>query len=118
MDSSSSSNSDTLIVVTFNPDTLTATMLSIPRDSYVPISCNGNAKSKITHAGWQGVSCVENTIENFLDIDIDYYVKLNFKGLVGLVDALEELMFLSQKIYVQTAPIEQEKFVLKKECSI
>lgn len=88
LNNSSSSNSDTLIVVTFNPETLTATMLSIPRDSYVPISCNGNAKSKITHAGWQGITCVENTIENFLDIDIDYYVKLNFKGLVNLVDAV------------------------------
>lgn len=89
LSNSASSNSDTLIVVTFNPETLTATMLSIPRDSYVPISCfSGNEKSKITHSGWQGIDCVENTIEDFLDINIDYYVKLNFKGLVNLVDAL------------------------------
>ena len=83
-----SSNSDTLMLVTFNPDTLTTTMLSIPRDSYVPVTCMNNSKTKITHAGWQGETCVENTIENFLDIDIDYYVKINFKGVVDLVDAL------------------------------
>ena len=83
-----SSNSDTLVLVTFNPDTLTATMLSIPRDSYVPVTCRNNSPTKITHAGWQGESCVENTIENFLDINIDYYVKINFKGVVSLVDAL------------------------------
>lgn len=88
LSNSASSNSDTLVVVTFNPDTLTATMLSIPRDSYVPIVCNDNRLSKITHSGWKGVTCVEKTIENFLDIDIDYYVKLNFKGLVQLVDAV------------------------------
>lgn len=82
-------NGDSLIVVTFNPKTLTTTMLSIPRDSYVPISCfAGQRKNKITHAAWQGESCMEKTIENFLDINIDYYVKINFKGVVKLVDTL------------------------------
>ena len=82
-------NGDSLIVVTFNPKTLTTTMLSIPRDSYVPIYCfAGQKKNKITHAAWQGESCMEKTIENFLNIDIDYYVKINFKGVVKLVDTL------------------------------
>ncbi|MBR2832909.1 MAG: LCP family protein [Bacilli bacterium] len=82
-------NGDSLIVVTFNPKTLTTTMLSIPRDSYVPIACfSGQRKNKITHAAWQGESCMEKTIENFLDINIDYYVKINFKGVVELVDNL------------------------------
>lgn len=82
-------NGDSLIVATFNPKTLTTTMLSIPRDSYVPIACfQGQRKNKITHAAWQGESCMEKTIEKFLDIDIDYYVKINFKGVVKLVDTL------------------------------
>ena len=82
-------NGDSLIVATFNPKTLTTTMLSIPRDSYVPIACfAGQRKNKITHAAWQGESCMEKTIENFLDIDIDYYVKITFKGVVKLVDTL------------------------------
>ena len=80
-------NSDTLLVLSFNPDTLGTTMLSIPRDSYVDIACM-NKKNKITHAGWYGEECVEETIENFLDIDIDYYVKLNFKALIKIVNAL------------------------------
>lgn len=76
----SSFNGDSLMVITFNPKTLSTTILSIPRDSYVPISCFANKKkNKITHAAWQGESCMERTIENFLDIDIDYYVKINFK---------------------------------------
>lgn len=85
----SSFNGDSLMVITFNPKTLSTTILSIPRDSYVPISCFTNKKkNKITHAAWQGESCMEKTIENFLDIDIDYYVKINFKGVVKLVDTL------------------------------
>ena len=85
----SSFNGDSLMVITFNPKTLTSTMLSIPRDSYVPIACFDNQrKNKITHAAWQGEECMQKTIENFLDIDIDYYVKINFKGVVKLVDTL------------------------------
>lgn len=83
------SNGDSLILLSFNPNTLNATMLSIPRDSYVPIACfKNNRKNKLTHAGWYGANCMIETIENFLDINIDYYVKINFKGVVSLVDTL------------------------------
>ena len=83
-------NGDTLIVVTFNPKTLNATMLSIPRDSYVPIACWSNkAENKITHAAGYGNDCMMNTIEQYLGINIDYYAKINFKGLVKLVNAVD-----------------------------
>ena len=82
-------NGDSLMVITFNPKTLSTTILSIPRDSYVPIACfSGQRKNKITHAAWQGENCMIDTIENFLDITIDYYVKINFTGVVELVDTL------------------------------
>ncbi len=82
-------NGDAMILVTFNPKTLTATMLSIPRDTYVPISCfPNNTENKITHAASRGTKCVIDTIQNFFGIDIDYYAKINFTGLVDLVDAL------------------------------
>ena len=81
-------NGDSLIVVTFNPSTMHATMLSIPRDSYVPITCMGNIDNKITHSASGGAKCVINTIQNFLDIKIDYYMKINFTGVVDLVNAV------------------------------
>ena len=81
-------NGDGLILITFNPNTLNVTMMSIPRDSYVPISCRNNKKNKLTHAGWFGTDCMMETIENVFDIDINYYVKVNFKGVVEIVDAL------------------------------
>ncbi len=85
--SSDSFNGDSLMVVTFNPSTMSATMLSIPRDSYVPITCM-RVENKITHSAGYGTKCVIDTIEGFLDIKIDYYVKINFTGVVDLVDAL------------------------------
>ncbi len=79
---------DTVILITFNPKTLNATILSIPRDTYVPIACAGNALSKITHANPYGSECVKETVENFTGINVDYYAKMNFKGVITLVDAL------------------------------
>ncbi|MEG1900530.1 MAG: LCP family protein [Bacilli bacterium] len=82
-------NGDSLMLVTFNPKTLNSTILSFPRDTYVPISCfNGQIEHKINSAAWQGSNCMIKTIENFTSIKIDYYMKMNFKGLVGLVNAI------------------------------
>ncbi len=83
----SSYNADTLLVVTFNPNTLSATMLSIPRDTYTTISCSGR-KHKINSSGWSGDKCVVKTVSNYIDVNIDYYVKVNFTGVVDLVNLL------------------------------
>ena len=81
-------NGDTLMVITFNPKTLSSVMFSIPRDTYVPIACRDNQYAKINSAAAYGTSCVVNTVNQFLDINIDYYVKINFNGVVDLVEAL------------------------------
>lgn len=89
LEKNATGNGDALMVLTFNPKTLNATIWSIPRDTYVPIACfAGQKENKITHAGWNGESCMIKTIENFTGINIDYYVKINFKGVVKMVDAL------------------------------
>ena len=79
---------DSIMMITFNPKTLNTTIFSIPRDTYVPISCFGNYKNKITHAASGGDSCMIKTVQNFTGINIDYYAKINFKGLVNLVEEL------------------------------
>lgn len=81
-------NGDTLMLMSFNPKTLDAILLSIPRDTYVPIACNHNNYAKINSSAAYGTSCVISTINNLLDINIDYYVKINFKGVVDLVEAV------------------------------
>ena len=98
----SSFNGDTLMLVTFNPKTLDAVMLSIPRDTYVPIACRNNSYAKINSSAIYGTPCVIKTISNFLDIDIDYYVKINFKGVVELVDAIDGIEVDVEKPYFNT----------------
>lgn len=79
---------DTIILASVNPQTLQATMVSIPRDSYVPISCYNNARSKINDAGAASKACLMETVSNLLDVDVDFYMEVNFQGLVDIVDAL------------------------------
>ncbi len=81
-------NGDTLMMITFNPKTLTATMFSMPRDMYVPIACRNNNLAKVNSSAAYGSGCVINTLQNITGIDIDYYVKMNFKGVVDLVNAV------------------------------
>lgn len=81
-------NGDALMLITFNPETLNTTILSIPRDTYMPITCMNNKKNKITNAGWYGEECIMDSVEKYFDIKIDYYLKVNFKAVVDLVDAL------------------------------
>lgn len=86
---SNSFNGDTLMLMTFNPNTLNTTILSIPRDTRVPIACTPKkSKNKINASPIYGIDCVEDTITNFTGIKIDYWVKVNFQGVVDLVNAV------------------------------
>ncbi len=88
LNAATSFNGDTLMLITFNPNTLTASAFSIPRDTYVPIACRGNNYAKINSSAGSGTNCVINTIKQLTDIDVDFYVKVNFRGVVDLVNAL------------------------------
>lgn len=88
LNANASFNGDVLMVLTFNPKTFNTTMLSLPRDANVPITCQGNNISKINASAGGGTKCTLDTVEKLLDIKLDYYVKINFKGVVDLVDSL------------------------------
>ena len=91
LDANAAFNGDTLILITFNPKTLSATMFSIPRDLYVPIynsSGRNIGLNKINSSAAYGTASTVNTIENLTDIEIDYFVKVNFQGVIDLVNAL------------------------------
>lgn len=81
------SRSDVNMLVTVNPKTKQILMTSIPRDYFVTLANKGQ-KDKLTHAGIFGAENSVKTIENFMDIEINYYAKVNFTSLVTMVDAL------------------------------
>ncbi|QKY70405.1 LCP family protein [Lentibacillus sp. CBA3610] len=80
--------SDALILATFNKENSSVKLLSIPRDSYVYVP-EMNQHTKINHAHFHGgPKATIETVENFLDVPVDYYAKMNFEGFVEVVDAL------------------------------
>lgn len=86
---SSVARSDVNMVITVNPVTHKILLTSIPRDYYVPIAgSSSELNDKLTHAGLEGVDVSIKTIENLLDMDINYYIKFNFTSLIQIVDAL------------------------------
>jgi polyisoprenyl-teichoic acid--peptidoglycan teichoic acid transferase len=83
-----SGRSDTMIVLTVNPNLNTVKMLSIPRDTRTDIIGKGK-EDKINHAyAFGGVDMSVKTVENFLDIPIDYYMKINMEGFRDIVNAV------------------------------
>lgn len=88
-DLSRDSRSDVNIIATVNLATGKVLLTTVPRDTYLPIAGDGNNENdKLTHAGNYGVQSSIDTLENFLDIDITYYARVNFDSLVNLVDVI------------------------------
>ena len=87
-DVNSLTRSDVNIIVSVNPKTHQILMINIPRDYYVALHGTGK-KDKLTHAGIYGLDMSVKTLEDLLDIEINYYFKVNYGALVKLVDALE-----------------------------
>lgn len=85
---SSVSRSDVNMVMTVNPKTKQILLTSIPRDYYVQLHGTTGTRDKLTHAGMYGVDMSISTIEDLLDIEINYYIKVNFTSLIDIVDAL------------------------------
>lgn len=80
--------SDTMMVMTVNPNTDQTSIVSIPRDTYTEIIGRGTM-DKINHAyAFGGVSMSMNTVQNLLDVPIDYYVEVNMQGVKDIVDTL------------------------------
>ncbi|MBD8031833.1 MULTISPECIES: LCP family glycopolymer transferase [Solibacillus] len=80
--------SDTMIVLTVNPNLQTTKMLSIPRDTYTEMIGKG-FKDKINHSySFGGMEMSMETVENLLGIPIDYVVKVNMVSFVDIIDIL------------------------------
>lgn len=80
--------SDSLILMTVNPNTNTTQMVSIPRDTRTEIIGKGK-QDKINHAyAFGGTEMAINTVENFLDVPVDYFVKINMESFKDTVDAV------------------------------
>ena len=93
---SSVSRSDVNMLMVVNPKINQILLVSIPRDYYVQLHGTTGAKDKLTHAGIYGIDMSIQTIEDLLELDINYYIKVNFTSVIDIVDALGGLDVYSE----------------------
>lgn len=92
---------DSLIVLTFNPNTYQIDMTSIPRDTSVDYVCDTiqyldgtpyegdpyqDQINELYQVSGKNMTCLTDSVENFLNIPIDYYAKVNMDQLAEIID--------------------------------
>lgn len=82
------SRSDVNMIMTVDPKEKKILLTSMPRDSYVVLHSFGEY-DKLTHTGVWGVDETINTVEDWLDTDIDYYIRVDFSMLIDIVEAID-----------------------------
>ncbi len=85
---STRSRSDVNILMAVNTKTQKISMVATPRDFYLSFSQTNGQKDKLTHAGIYGVEASIDALERLYDVDVSYYLRLNFSGFVEIIDAL------------------------------
>lgn len=87
-DRSYQGRTDTMMLLTVNPNTDQTSIVSIPRDTYTEIIGRGQ-EDKINHAyAFGGASMAVNTVQNLFDVPVDYYVSVNMESMQQIVDAV------------------------------
>lgn len=109
------SRADTIIVASFDPETRELGLLSIPRDTRVLLPGRGYDKAGHAYA-YGGVALAVATVEELLDIDVQYWVRSNFEGFARVVDALGGVDLCVEKDMDYDDPLQNLAIHLKAGC--
>lgn len=81
------SRSDTIILTRIDLETKTVQMLSIPRDSRVPVE--GHGLDKINHAhAYGGPAMTITTVKEYTGLPVNHFIEVDFEGFTGAVDVV------------------------------
>lgn len=88
LSSEKGTRSDTIMLLSLDPSVKEPILISIPRDTRVKIP-DRNTQEKINHAhAYGGTELLVKTVEEFLNLQIDYYVKINYLAVEEIVNAI------------------------------
>ena len=105
---SSVARSDVNMLAIVNPETKQILLVNTPRDYYVKLHGTSGYRDKLTHAGIYGIDMSVKTMEDLYDIDINYYVRVNFTSLINIIDAIGGINVYSE--YDFTSRVGKYKF--------
>lgn len=87
--------SDTMILLTIDPQTKTAGMMSIPRDMWVNIPGHGYSRINTAYSSGEGEKLpgggpelARKTVENFIGVPIQYYAQIDFNTFSEFIDMI------------------------------
>lgn len=89
-------------IVTVNTNTHEILLTSIPRDYYMEIAGTNGKKDTLSHLFIYDEKVLEETLENFFDISIDYVVNVKAEGLVKVVDEVGGITYCSDQAFTTT----------------
>lgn len=85
---------DTIILCTYNPQNQTASMLSIPRDTFIgKNTASAKGTDKINSLYSKGVNKTVSAVEKITDVKIDYYIVVNTNALIEIIDIIDGVEF-------------------------
>ncbi|WP_278364180.1 LCP family protein, partial [Leuconostoc lactis] len=95
---------DSMMIITVNPKTKTTTMMSIPRDIMVAIAGAESTFPQKLNAAFPiaGVGATITTLQNYLNVPIDFYVLVNMGGLEKLIDQVGGVQVVSPLTFTYT----------------
>ncbi|MDD2627963.1 MAG: LCP family protein [Clostridia bacterium] len=102
------SRSDVNILAVVNPTTHQILLINIPRDYYVQLAGTTGIRDKLTHAGMYGTEKSVKTVENLLEVDINYYLKVNFTSVIDIINAIGGVNVYSE--YAFTSYVDNYNF--------
>lgn len=116
-------NMDLNMILTINPEKHKVLLTSIPRDYYIEVANYPGKKDTLSYMGSLGITTNQKSLENLFGIDIDYYLKFEATGLVGLVDEIGGIHYCSEDSYETTHALvlddndeSGKKLTVKKGC--
>src|SRR5574344_1902210 len=95
-------NNDFNMIVSVNLRKRKILLTSMPRDYYIEVYGKNGRKDTLSYMGAYGTSTSLKSLENLLNIKISYYVEVNTKSLVGLVDAIGGITYCSNESFTTT----------------
>lgn len=111
-------------IITVNMNTHEILMTSIPRDYYMDIYGMDGKKDSLSHMFAFGEDKAMKSLEQFFDVKMDYYVRVNTESLVDLVDAVGGITYCSDQAFTTTHALilnsyddrGKQKLYVKKGC--
>lgn len=83
------------MVLTINTGTHQILMTSFPRDYYIPVAGFNGLRDTLSFMGARGIETNRKSLEEFLGIDLSYFIKIQTHSLVGIVDEIGGIDFCS-----------------------